>query len=98
MFVRKNRNRSGSVSVQIIAKARGKYEVIRTLGSATDPDEIARLVAQAQHEVQSPKHQGKLFAVSSQDTIVVENFLRRLPNAAIRTIGPELIFGALFER
>jgi hypothetical protein len=34
MFLRKLKNRSGSVSVQIIHKTRDKYEVIKTIGSS----------------------------------------------------------------
>ena len=45
MFVRKNRNRSGTVSVQIISKQRGSYRVAQTVGCSSDPDEIRRLVA-----------------------------------------------------
>ena len=45
MFVRKKKNKSGSVSVQVIDKSNGyKYKVARSVGSATDPDEIKRLV------------------------------------------------------
>jgi hypothetical protein len=40
MFVRKKRNRSGSTSIQIIDKSYGKYRVIKTIGSACEPDEI----------------------------------------------------------
>jgi hypothetical protein len=43
MFVRKKRNKSGSVSVQVIDKAKG-YRVIKTIGSARTPEEIDRLV------------------------------------------------------
>lgn len=98
MFVRKNKNRSGSVSVQIISKARGKYAVVRTLGSSSDPNEITRLAEEARREIREPKQQKKLFSTVSRDTVVVENFLRALPNASIRTIGPELIFGEIFDR
>lgn len=98
MFVRKNRNRSGSVSVQIISKLRGKYSIVRTLGFSRDPDEIIHLVEQAKDEIRDPKQQGKLFSLISHDTVVVENFLRTLKNASVRTVGPELIFGNLFDR
>ncbi|MFH0769913.1 MAG: hypothetical protein V1926_00890 [Candidatus Peregrinibacteria bacterium] len=50
MFVRKKRNASGSVSVQIIDKTKG-YKVVQTVGSATHPDEIARLRLQGQQIV-----------------------------------------------
>ena len=49
MFTRKIKNRSGSISVQIIRKERGKYRVVRTVGTSNDPEEIDRLWQQAQH-------------------------------------------------
>ncbi|MBU2591994.1 MAG: hypothetical protein ABH867_01690 [Patescibacteria group bacterium] len=47
MFVRKNRNRNGSISIRIISKEGGKYRVVQTLGSSSDPDEIERLALKA---------------------------------------------------
>jgi hypothetical protein len=77
---------------------KGKYAVVRTIGSSSDPDEVARLVEAARREIYEPKQQGKLFATISRDTVTVENFLRTLQNASVRTVGPELIFGTIFDR
>lgn len=52
MFIRQLRNRSGSTSVQIISKARGRYKVVKSLGSATTQQEIDRLVQSAQQEIE----------------------------------------------
>ncbi|MFW6364763.1 MAG: hypothetical protein ACOCZ4_02025 [Bacteroidota bacterium] len=40
MFVRTKKNKSGSTSIQIISKARGKYKVVKTIGCATTRQEI----------------------------------------------------------
>ncbi len=40
MFVRKKRNPSGIISVQIIDKSHGKYRMVETVGSSSDPDEV----------------------------------------------------------
>jgi len=40
MFVRKKVNKSGSVSVQVISKIRGKFKLIKTIGSPKDEDTI----------------------------------------------------------
>lgn len=99
MFVRKNRNRSGSVSVQIIEKSAGKYRVVQTLGSSHDPDEIARLVHAATHTLARPSEgQTKLFPARTPEALAVETFVQNLTNTQIRTIGPERIFGTLFDR
>lgn len=47
MFARKLQNRSGSTSVQLIQKERGRYRVIQTVGTSKDPDEIDQLWQQA---------------------------------------------------
>lgn len=43
MFIRKVKNRSGSQSVQVIQKIRGRYKVIKTIGCATMQHEIEKL-------------------------------------------------------
>jgi len=99
MFVRRLVNRSGSVSVQVIQKEHGRYRVVKTLGSATDPDELARLWSQAQRFIHPiDPAQTKLLAVRSMADQTVAQAFARLTNASIRTIGPERIFGTVFDR
>jgi hypothetical protein len=40
MFVRENKNRSGSVSVQVIIKVKGRNKVLKTIGCGTQRHEI----------------------------------------------------------
>jgi len=98
MFVRKNRNRSGSVSVQIISKQRSSYRVVQTVGCSSDPDEIERLVAEGESLFHRHDNQLKLFASQSPEANVVKSFIKDLSNRQIHTLGPELIFGTLFDR
>lgn len=99
MFVRKKKNASGTVSVQIIDKSSGAYRVKKTVGSSNDPNDIERLVRKARailHPAEA--NQPPLFPTILPDDAVVENFLESVASAHIRTIGPELIFGTLFDR
>lgn len=99
MFVRKKRNKSGSVSVQVVEKKGGAYRVVQSLGSSHDVHQIERLFCQGQHIVhQAPPGTQWLFSVKSKEDLAVENFVAGLSNAHIRVVGPELIFGALFDR
>ena len=98
MFVRKNRNRSGSISVQIISKKLGKYSVIETVGTSKNLDEIERLILEAKNRINYPSDQLSLFSTLSETDQSIKNFLENLSNIQIRTIGPELIFGTLFNR
>lgn len=98
MFIRKNKNRSGSVSVQIISKEESRYQVIETIGSGKSQEEIAKLYLEAQfrlHQRQFP-NQPSLFVYP--DELTIRNFVENLSNRQIHTIGPELIFGSLFDK
>ncbi len=46
MFIRKKKNPSGVISVQIVDKSRGKYQVIKTVGSSSNVIEIENLYHQ----------------------------------------------------
>jgi len=97
MFVRQKANASGSVSVQVIDKSRG-YRVAKTVGVARDPGEIGRLIQQARAFIARQSRQYVLFHPNEHDNGVVLDFVRTLANASIRTVGPELIFGRLFDQ
>lgn len=97
MFVRKKRNTSGSVSVQIIEKVKGAYRVVRTVGSSKDAAEIARLCDRAYHEMPLLRRQLTLNLLHEEDRLVLDA-LQRTSTLDIRVIGPERVFGALFDR
>lgn len=94
MFVRKLKNRSGSISVQIISKASGKYKVIKTIGCGHNDQEVQKLIYLANQELERISCQPKLF-VSETDT-VVDDVFDSLSNASIQTVGPEIIFGRIY--
>ncbi|MCC5828290.1 MAG: hypothetical protein JJU36_02475, partial [Phycisphaeraceae bacterium] len=96
MFVRQKANRSGATSVQVISKS-GGYHVVKTMGSASDPQEIARLVELAKLFIARRRAQPSLFPLDQQRNAAVLDVVRTLQNASIRTVGPELILGRLFD-
>jgi len=99
MFVRKKRNKSGSISVQIINKSGGKYRVEKTIGNSMDADEIAQFVQEGQAIIENKdKQQLRLFSVETESQRIIKNFCKNLSNSNIRTLGPEIIFGTLFDR
>jgi transposase len=95
MYVRAKPNKSGSISVQIISKARGKYKVVKTIGCATTRQEISRLVELGNQEIKNLSKQTPLFH-SEKDELVEEVFAS-LTNSSVQTIGPELIYGRIFD-
>ncbi len=92
MFVRKKKNNSGSTSIQIIQKQKGKYRVVKTLGSSFDEKEIEKIYRQAQEAIPKLFNQFTLF----QKSVTPLN-LSELNNDSIRIIEPELIFGKIFN-
>ncbi len=95
MFLRKKKNRSGSISVQIISKSRGNYKVIRSIGSGKTEQEIQKLEFLGKQEMERLNRQPKLF-ISESDTLVDEIF-SAITNSSIRTVGPEIIFGRIYD-
>jgi len=95
MFVRQLKNRSGSTSVQVISKFSGRYKVQKTIGSATTQQKIDELVLLAKQEIKKIEKQQELF-VSKEDSIA-ESMVEALSNGSIRTLGPEIIFGKIYD-
>ena len=95
MFIREVKNRSGSVSVQIINKPFGKYKVVKTVGCGAKRHEIDRLKQLAKQEVQRIKAQSSLFVFETDE--LAETMVSSLSNDCIRTVGPELIFGRIYD-
>jgi len=95
MFVRSKKNVSGSVSIQIVSKSRGRYKVVKSLGSATTRQEIESLTQVAQQEIERLSEPLTLF--SSSDDVLVEKVFESLHNSSIQTVGPELVFGKIFD-
>lgn len=85
--------------MKIISKEGGNYRVLQTIGTSRDPVEIERLWQQAQHYLHKvDANQGQLFDNQTAADLAVANTVASLSNASIRTIGPELIFGTVFDR
>jgi transposase len=95
MFIRKKPNKSGSTSVQIISKSSGKYKVIKTIGSSKNEQDLEKLYFLGKQELERLNTQPKLF-VSESDAIVDQVF-DALQNASIKTVGPEIIFGKIYD-
>lgn len=96
MFIRKLKNRSGSISVQIISKSRGKYKVVKTIGCGRTEQEVQNLEYLAEQELERLSMQPKLF-ISETDTII-DTIFDALSNSSIRVVGPELIFGKIYDK
>jgi len=95
MYIRELKNRSGSISIQLISKHNGKYKVVKSFGSATTQQNIERLKMLAIQEKEKIESQASLFT-SDKDEAIIQAF-DKLNNSSIRTVGPELVFGRIYD-
>ncbi|KUK60202.1 MAG: Transposase IS4 family protein [Bacteroidetes bacterium 38_7] len=90
MFIRKVKNRSGILSVQVIQKFRPSYDVVKTIGCATTQHKIERLEQLDREEIERLSgNQLKLFGYESDE--IIEQTFSILVNSSIRSVGPGLI-------
>ena len=97
MFVRKKPNKQGSVSVQIIDKSDGKYKVVKTVGCSSVQEEIELLVTKANRDIPVLSRQYVIPLIPYEDK-VISSFFKSSKSFRISVIGPELVFGKIFDR
>ena len=95
MFIRKKKNKSGSVSIQIIDKSSGKFKVLKIIGYARDEHQQKELLQQAYELLPSLNKQNQIEFTYTED----ELFLKQLQQGIkkIFVVGPELILGKIFN-
>ena len=95
MYVRQKKNKSGVISVQIIDKSKGNYEVVKTIGSSQDRQEITGLVNEG--KVYISKYMGQIdFNFEElQEKALFDLFFKGIKE--LRLIGPELLLGKMFD-
>lgn len=96
MFIRKNKNRSGSVSIQIVKKNKRKNKVIKTVGLAQTQREEELLTLLAKTELDGIQGSQSLFV--EHDDLVVDNFIESISNDHLQIVGPELILGKIYKK
>jgi len=96
MFIRKKKNKSGSISIQIIAKARRKNKLLKTVGCAKTKreEELLELLAKTEME----RLQGLQSLFVEHDDLVVENFTNSIANDHLQVVGPGLILGKIYQK
>ncbi len=82
--------------MQVVDKSKG-YRIIKTIGSSRDPTELRRLIELGKRFIEEERGQYLLSFENARERSLIDHFVRGLKNTSIRTIGPELIFGRLFD-
>jgi transposase len=99
MFVRKKRNASGSISIQILEKRAGINKLVKTVGSSKDEEEINVLYKEALNLIPTLSKQPTLdlFCEHTEDENIFDTFIKNLSSANIICIGPELILAKIYD-
>lgn len=96
--VRKKKNQSGSISVQIVDRTNRGYKVVETLGCSDDEIEIDKLHQKAILRINDLSQ--NLFSKSLDETsekLLLKKLLSKLTTQDFIPIGDELIFGKIFN-
>lgn len=92
--MRKKKNPSGVVSVQVIDKSSGKYGVRKTIGSSKDPYQVEQLVFQANQWIHDQTGQEALDFTNHEE--LTRNVLDQISEVTIS--GVELLLGRIFDQ
>lgn len=96
--VRKKKNASGSISIQILDRTNRGYKVVETIGCSYNEDEIEQFYEKALQRINELSQ--NLFANNiseSNKKIWLKKLLSNLTTQNFIPIGDELIFGKLFN-
>jgi hypothetical protein len=102
MFIRKKKNRSGSLSIIIVDKSSGKYKELHTVGVCKTQEEIKRLEAEGRRWIMNKQYgERDLFSPSEeakkkQEIEEVKQFLSNIDS--IHLNGVELILNRVYKR
>ena len=83
MFIRKNKNRKGTVSFHIISKVNGKNRVLKTICSDDNKQCVSFIYQQAKQKMSLLQKQLSLFV--TDDDSMIESYLLNIQNAQART-------------
>ena len=96
MFVRRKHNKSGSTSIQVVAKANGKYRVQKSFGSSRNAAVLSSLEQQARRWADEHEFGEALF--SPDGAAEYDAIMAGIGQDQLRLVGPNLIYGRLFDK
>ena len=99
MFIRKKRNKSGTISVFVLSTTKSrKQRLVKSFGSAHPNDTAAleKLLQQASSFIQEMDGPSLPHIYEEED--VIDGFVSSLNNTQVQVAGPELVFGTLYDR
>lgn len=98
MFVRKKKNKSGVVSIQIIDKSSGRYKVIKTIGSSSEPRLIDALFKEGKEWLDTYQGQADMFKAiekEKEEKQVVKHLISNIENVLLN--GTQIILDKIYK-
>ena len=98
MYVRKKKNPSGIISVQIIDKSDGKYRLLKTIGSSSDTYSVDKLYMQGKRWISNYLGEQDIFEQASKqadERQITDFLLSKVENILIN--GTQLILDRVFK-
>lgn len=97
MFVRRKINKSGSISIYVVDKSRGRYDVVKSFGTAKTAAEADLLENRAREFVREQTGEpDTLFGGMTEAQL--RDYASTLDQGRIELAGPELLYGGIFDR
>jgi len=93
MFVRKKKNKSGVISIQVIDKSAGKYKLVKTIGSSANAKDVDLLFQQGESYIKSCKRQIEMDFLSADE--LFSKFIAGIKQ--VNVVGCELLLGKIFD-
>ena len=98
MFIRKKKNSSGVISIQVIDKSEGKYKVYKTIGSSSDEKVIEDLYQEGKKWLAKYSGENDMFVLQAQkeeEEQVTDQLLSNIENILLN--GPQIILERVYK-
>ena len=93
MFVRQKKNKSGVISVQVIDKSSGKYKVLKTIGSSSNPSDIQFFIEKGKAFIKN--YTGVQELDFTDTNSMIQSVLNNITSHKL--VGVDLVLGRIFD-
>lgn len=98
MFIRKKKNRSGTTSIVVVDKSKGKFRELAIIGVAKDENEIKHLIKKGEEWIQSYTGTQDIFKEherKEEESKLIDYFLSNVENVLLN--GTQIIIDKVFK-
>jgi transposase len=98
MYIKRRRNKSGSYSIQIVEKCRGKKRLLKTIGSGRCESRLKELEQEARDYISASNCQIAFDFTLEEEDARIETYFNSGNVPVVKAKGPEIILGRIFDR